>query len=1077
MQFLTSSYFPLYNNHPLLTHINTDSSHQIMDNLPPPPSRQLQLPLRNKSPKRPRNAKNLSLNVPSFSQISSTASLNGPKTATASSFSLNSPSYPPPNMTLLQNQNIPETFIRDGRNHQSSSSLPAILDSNGSALNKKDFQSSSLAMPCSAIKLPNQASLAQLETHPTDISNKPYPNPLPMTNSNSQATQSTSLHSTAALPLFKTSKNNETDSNTIFIPSSTQNMDSSLAPSSNMTRIPQQQQQKHQPLSITIPQSPTSGISSDSTRNTGHSPQKFDHEESSNRQYPSSHSTSPKRMTINSSPSAASSSSPQFISTSPSSSASNNNENTESSESFAPNDRVVVVNTIPFGDPNDLESSSVSSYPSGPVMICHPNIYLYSEPTKEEAAQFDVVINVAREVRNPFVPEIDFEHQENHNKSKDIQDKSIHITTSTHKNNSNIIFISHQKTHNDGNSGNNNFHHKKEISDRTSTTTQPLHNFNSSPLSKNNLNVNANQNSTNPTQSIPTLAHDSLVSDALSTHSSISSISTTCSSSSSFSASLSIPSSPPSLESATETLMSSPTSNSSVLSSSPFQHSLLLNNNNNNNHNNANKYIHNEKTGNFSVNNANSVNQNNINNHNNNNIINNTAASSTNNPVGVADMWPSLLSADIVDEPTRVFSETHTETLTSNNKKNYLSQNLTGVDQCTTNNSFCDDDNKNDETHKNLLLMKKFQHQANDIQAITKKQNQQQQNQEEKEQDSCDEESAIIEDETFIDHKHLYPFSSYSQYNGVLNNPASSPSTSSLTSSSSDTLRNASLANNHHSLNSTNHVDNNSLANKEDNFIFSPFLPEDDQQRNYITSSSSSSSSAPSYSGTSSQQIIKLNEQQRKNQALFNTDNSTIDEEAFTVSPTTTTSTYATAESSTSPNHVATDHHNNKSTATASNSSTSTPEKFPEYIYVPWDHNSKLTTDLEHLTNLIAEKAQDSNKKILIHCQCGVSRSASLLVAYVMRKNPSWGVHEAYSWVKNKSPSISPNMSLIYQLMEWSQMVQKLDGSTNNNNDTSNDDEEQEERSLIGIREEEEEDEDMSSSSSNKHNKPTTTVY
>lgn len=91
--------------------------------------------------------------------------------------------------------------------------------------------------------------------------------------------------------------------------------------------------------------------------------------------------------------------------------------------------------------------------------------------------------------------------------------------------------------------------------------------------------------------------------------------------------------------------------------------------------------------------------------------------------------------------------------------------------------------------------------------------------------------------------------------------------------------------------------------------------------------------------------------------------------------------------------------------------------KRPEYISVPWEHTSKLTGDLEWLTALMAERAAEG-KRILVHCQCGVSRSASLIVAYAMRQN-LWGMHQAYSWVKEKSPAISPNMTLIYQLMEW----------------------------------------------------------
>ncbi|CAO1631996.1 unnamed protein product [Parajaminaea phylloscopi] len=66
---------------------------------------------------------------------------------------------------------------------------------------------------------------------------------------------------------------------------------------------------------------------------------------------------------------------------------------------------------------------------------------------------------------------------------------------------------------------------------------------------------------------------------------------------------------------------------------------------------------------------------------------------------------------------------------------------------------------------------------------------------------------------------------------------------------------------------------------------------------------------------------------------------------------------------------------------------------------------------------------------VLVHCQCGVSRSATLAIAFVMQaaalnypyeatKNLT-GMHDCYNLVKDLSASISPNISLIFQLVEW----------------------------------------------------------
>lgn len=90
----------------------------------------------------------------------------------------------------------------------------------------------------------------------------------------------------------------------------------------------------------------------------------------------------------------------------------------------------------------------------------------------------------------------------------------------------------------------------------------------------------------------------------------------------------------------------------------------------------------------------------------------------------------------------------------------------------------------------------------------------------------------------------------------------------------------------------------------------------------------------------------------------------------------------------------------------------------PEYIHVPWEHNTDIVPDLLRLVKLIDDRVQHG-KRVLIHCQCGVSRSATLVVAYVIFKNPSMSVQEAYDTVKKRSRWIGPNMNLIMQLQEF----------------------------------------------------------
>lgn len=94
------------------------------------------------------------------------------------------------------------------------------------------------------------------------------------------------------------------------------------------------------------------------------------------------------------------------------------------------------------------------------------------------------------------------------------------------------------------------------------------------------------------------------------------------------------------------------------------------------------------------------------------------------------------------------------------------------------------------------------------------------------------------------------------------------------------------------------------------------------------------------------------------------------------------------------------------------------PRPMPEYIHVPWDHNTNVVDDLLRLCELIDDRVRQE-KRVLIHCQCGVSRSASLVVAYGLYKNPQLSVQDAYNIVKGQSRWIGPNMNLIYQLSEF----------------------------------------------------------
>ncbi|KAG0252218.1 Dual specificity protein phosphatase 10, partial [Mortierella polycephala] len=111
-----------------------------------------------------------------------------------------------------------------------------------------------------------------------------------------------------------------------------------------------------------------------------------------------------------------------------------------------------------------------------------------------------------------------------------------------------------------------------------------------------------------------------------------------------------------------------------------------------------------------------------------------------------------------------------------------------------------------------------------------------------------------------------------------------------------------------------------------------------------------------------------------------------------------------------------------------------------EYRSLAWTHNQKsLLRDFPAAFALLDEAMAGNNGKgkALVHCQLGVSRSASLVIAYVMRSQ-GMGLTEAYDFVKQRSGVISPNMSLMYQLAEFEKSL-KNPGQYLPNSDSASD--------------------------------------
>lgn len=115
-----------------------------------------------------------------------------------------------------------------------------------------------------------------------------------------------------------------------------------------------------------------------------------------------------------------------------------------------------------------------------------------------------------------------------------------------------------------------------------------------------------------------------------------------------------------------------------------------------------------------------------------------------------------------------------------------------------------------------------------------------------------------------------------------------------------------------------------------------------------------------------------------------------------------------------------------------------------KYVHIPWSHTSSILEQLPEITKQLSEM-EIAGKKSLIHCQCGVLRSACVVVAYFMVKF-DLSVNEAYELLKtgtkNKSERVNslisekghfvqacekicPNMNLIFELMDFGEKIKQ----------------------------------------------------
>ncbi|XP_045188674.1 dual specificity protein phosphatase 1-like [Mercenaria mercenaria] len=90
-----------------------------------------------------------------------------------------------------------------------------------------------------------------------------------------------------------------------------------------------------------------------------------------------------------------------------------------------------------------------------------------------------------------------------------------------------------------------------------------------------------------------------------------------------------------------------------------------------------------------------------------------------------------------------------------------------------------------------------------------------------------------------------------------------------------------------------------------------------------------------------------------------------------------------------------------------------------DYMNIPVNDNdsANISSWFNEAIHFI-DNARDNEGKVLVHCHAGVSRSATVCIAYIMYKN-TMQLEEAFDHVRSKRGVISPNLNFMQQLKEF----------------------------------------------------------
>ncbi|KAN0076743.1 Protein-tyrosine phosphatase-like protein [Tylopilus felleus] len=85
---------------------------------------------------------------------------------------------------------------------------------------------------------------------------------------------------------------------------------------------------------------------------------------------------------------------------------------------------------------------------------------------------------------------------------------------------------------------------------------------------------------------------------------------------------------------------------------------------------------------------------------------------------------------------------------------------------------------------------------------------------------------------------------------------------------------------------------------------------------------------------------------------------------------------------------------------------------------------SELAAHLPHTTAFMRGALMDPNARVLVHCVEGVSRSTSVVAAYLIAEF-GWTTAQAVQYVKSRRRAAEPNFGFVQQLQEYAESLRR----------------------------------------------------